>query len=107
MAGYIPERRRSPRIAIADEPCRLHARTRVRFVDLSASGALVASELSLPVGATGQLRFALGGDAFSPTVQIRRRAQSNGHDLLLGSMFMSMDDRSRRRLEAFLTRATP
>ena len=107
MVGHVPERRRSPRIPVTDEHCRLHVRTRVRLVDLSASGALIASEVPLPVGATGQLRFALGGDAFCPSVQIHRRAGITNRELLLGSMFISMEDRSRRRLEEFLKRATP
>jgi c-di-GMP-binding flagellar brake protein YcgR len=105
--AYTPERRRSPRISVSDEHCRLHVRARVRLLDLSASGALIASEVPLPVGSTGQLRFALGGDAFCPSVQIRRRAGVTNRELLLGSAFISMEERSRRRLEEFLKRATP
>lgn len=107
MVDHVLERRRSPRVAVIDEHCRLHVRARVRLVDLSASGALMASEVPLPVGSTGQLRFALGGDAFCPSVQIRRRAGITSRELLLGGAFISMEDRSRRRLEEFLKRATP
>jgi hypothetical protein len=89
-----------------DEECDLQLHTRVRLLDISATGALVESELPLPVGARGHLRFALAGASFSPTVQIRRRAGS-ARDLNLGTVFTSMDDTSRRRLEEFLRKATP
>jgi hypothetical protein len=102
------DRRRSPRVLLPqDEECSLQLRTRVRLVDISASGALVESDVPLPVGATGQLRFALAGSAYAPTVQIRRRAGSPARDLNLGAVFTSMDETSRRRLEEFLRKATP
>jgi c-di-GMP-binding flagellar brake protein YcgR len=102
------ERRRFPRVMLPeDEECSLQLRTRVRLLDISASGALVESDVPLPVGATGQLRFALAGAAFAPTVQIRRRASSQARDLNLGTVFTSMDEASRRRLEEFLRKATP
>jgi PilZ domain len=102
------DRRRSPRVLLPqDEECSLQLRTRVRLLDISASGALVESDVPLPVGATGQLRFALAGAAYTPTVQIRRRAGSPARDLNLGTVFTSMDESSRRRLEEFLRKATP
>lgn len=102
------DRRRSPRVMLpADEECRLQLRTRVRLVDISVSGALVETEMPLPVGAKGELRFALAGASFAPTVLIRRRAGSLSKELNLGAAFTSMDDTSRRRLEEFLRKATP
>jgi c-di-GMP-binding flagellar brake protein YcgR len=102
------ERRRSPRVTLPqDEECDLQLRTRVRLLDISATGALVESELPLPIGARGQLRFALAGASFAPTVQIRRRATTPARDANLGTLFTSMDDTSRRRLEEFLRKATP
>jgi c-di-GMP-binding flagellar brake protein YcgR len=108
-AGHAAtDRRRSPRVLLPeDEECSLQLRTRVRLVDISATGALVESDLPLPVGARGQLRFALAGASYAPTVQIRRRANSQARDLSLGAVFTSMDDTSRRRLEEFLKKATP
>ena len=85
----------------------IDGRTRVRLLDISASGALVETDLPLPIGAKGQLRFALAGSAYAPTVQIRRRAGSQTRELNLGAVFTSMDDTSRRRLEDFLRKATP
>ena len=102
------DRRRSPRVTLPqDEECDLQLRTRVRVLDISATGALVESDVPLPVGVRGHLRFALAGAAFSPTVQIRRRAGSAARDLNLGTVFTSMDETSRRRLEEFLRKATP
>jgi hypothetical protein len=104
----MAERRRSPRVMLPeDEECSLQLRTRVRLLDISVTGALVETELPLPVGARGQLRFALAGTSFSPTVQIRRRAGSPARDLNLGTVFTSMDEACRRRLEEFLRKATP
>lgn len=102
------DRRRSPRVMLPeDEECSVQLRTRVRLLDISATGALVEADMPLPVGATGQLRFALAGAAYAPTVQIRRRAGSQARDLNLGTVFTSMDESSRRRLEEFLRKATP
>ena len=103
-----PDRRRSPRVVLPrDEECDVQLRTKVRLLDISATGALVEAEVPLPIGARAELRFALAGAAFAPTVQIRRRAGSPARDLSLGTMFTSMDDTSRRRLEEFLRKATP
>jgi c-di-GMP-binding flagellar brake protein YcgR len=112
LSGTIDyeDRRRSPRVTLPQdevEECDLQLRTRVRVLDISATGALVESDVPLPVGVRGHLRFALAGAAFSPTVQIRRRAGSPARDLNLGTMFTSMDETSRRRLEECLRKATP
>ena len=104
----VTERRRSPRVMLpVDEECSLQLRTRVRLLDISLSGALVETDLPLPIGAKGQLRFALAGATYAPTVQIRRRAGLQARELNLGAVFTSMDDSSRRRLEDFLRKATP
>jgi len=106
--GNDTDRRRSPRVMLpADEECRLQLRTRVRLVDISATGALVESDMPIPIGATGQLRFSLAGASYAPTVQVRRRAGDRARELNLGTVFTSMDDTSRRRLEEFLRKATP
>ena len=44
------DRRRSPRVLLPDdEECSLQVRARVRLVDISATGALVESDLPLPL----------------------------------------------------------
>jgi len=103
------ERRQTPRIALDGSiECRLDLRTRVRMLDISLGGALVAAELALPVGAVAQLRTGLGASGFYSDVQIRRGLPLpvgmpvNG----LGAMFTTMDERSRRSLEEFLRKAS-
>lgn len=100
------DRRRTPRVQLPQhEYCELHLRTRVQLLDISVSGALVGADVRLPLGAQGQLRFGLGGAAFAPTVQVKRRAAASSH-MGFGTVFKTMDDGSRRRLEEFLKKAT-
>ena len=67
------DRRQAPRVPLeSGVECRLELRTRVRLLDISLSGALLAAELALPVGAPAQLRSGLGATAFSADVQVRR-----------------------------------
>lgn len=106
---YRPERRQTARVALGSGvECRLELRTRVRLLDISLSGALLAAELALPVGAPAQLRSSLGSTVFSSEVQVRRNvALSPGIPLKgLGSAFTTMDERSRRSLEEFLRKAS-
>jgi len=108
-SGFTTERRQSPRVALkSDIECRVDLRTRVRLLDISLSGALLAAEVALPAGASAQLRSGLGASAFRTDVQIRRSiglpagAPVNG----IGAMFTTMDERSRRSLEEFLRKAS-
>ena len=108
-SGFTTERRQSQRVALSGNfECRLDLRTRVRLLDISLSGALLAAELALPAGASAQLRSGLGSSAFRSEVQIRRSlgmpagVPTNG----IGAMFMTMDERSRRSLEDFLRKAS-
>ena len=101
------DRRRTPRVQLPQhEHCELHLRTRVQLLDISLSGVLVGTDVRIPLGARGQLRFGLGGTAFAPSVQVRRRA-AGGPAPGFGTVFTSMDEGSRRRLEEFLRKATP
>jgi hypothetical protein len=109
MAGPFIERRQSPRIPLGGAvQCRLDLRTRVRMLDISLSGALLASELTLPAGAAADFRSGLGSTAFRTEVQVQRTVGltagplSNG----IGAVFTTMDDRSRRSLEDFLRKAS-
>ena len=108
-SGFTTERRQAPRVALGgDFECHLDLRTRVRLLDISLSGALLAAELALPAGASAQLRSGLGVSAFRTDVQIRRSiglpagVPNNG----IGAMFTTMDERSRRSLEDFLRKAS-
>ena len=109
MAGHIPERRQGPRAPLPPTAeCRLQVRTRVRMLDISLTGVLLASEIELPVGARAQLRSTVSAATFTPAVQVKRvagpsaRATTNA----LGAMFTGMDDRSKRSLEEFLKKAS-
>jgi hypothetical protein len=108
-SGFTTERRQTPRIALdPGVECRLDLRTRVRLLDISLGGALLAAELTLPVGASAQLRSGLGPSTFRSDVQVRRSVGlPPGVPLKgLGAMFMAMDERSRRSLEDFLRKAS-
>lgn len=103
------DRRQAPRVPLeSGVECRLELRTRVRLLDISLSGALLAAELALPVGAPAQLRSGLGATAFSADVQVRRNvALTPGIPMQgLGATFTTMDERSRRSLEEFLRKAS-
>ena len=106
--GFTTERRQTPRTTPAGIECRLELRTRVRLLDISLSGALLAAELTLPVGASAQLRSGLGASTFRSDVQVRRGVGlPPGVPLKgLGAMFTTMDERSRRSLEDFLRKAS-
>ena len=108
-SGFTTERRQTPRVAVGDGiECRLDLRTRVRLLDISLGGALLAAELALPVGAPGQLRSDIGASAFRTDVQVRRSVElPPGVPLKgLGALFTAMDNRSRRSLEEFLRKAS-
>jgi hypothetical protein len=107
MATDGAERRRMPRVAVDDGlECRLEVRTKIRLVDISLSGALVAGEAALPVGTRAQLRAGVGPAPFAPEVQVKRQVDRTGRDAALGTVFVGMDERSRRSLEEFLRKAS-
>jgi hypothetical protein len=102
------ERRRVPRVDVDGElECRFELRTRIRLLDISLTGALLASDAQLPVGTKAHLEAGVGSTPFAPEVQVRRvvtrGADSNGG---LGTAFVGMDETSRRSLEAFLRKAS-
>ena len=103
------ERRLMPRVALdGDMECRLELRTRVRLLDISLSGALLASELPLPIGVPARLRSSLGSATFHSDVEVRRDVTLAPAVALhgLGAAFATMDERSRRSLEDFLRKAS-
>ena len=104
----VEERRRGPRADVRGAvDCRFDMRVRVKLLDISGSGALLGSEAVLPLAAIGQLKTVLASGNFSPSLQIRRTAESSREQgTLLGTVFQGMDDESRKSLEAFLGKAT-
>jgi hypothetical protein len=103
------ERRQHPRVAVRQGvECRLEVRARVRMIDISATGTLVATDLPLPIGVRANLRSNVGNGPFACGVEIRRQADAapRGQSPALGAIFTEMDEPSRRRLEQFLKRAS-
>jgi len=103
------ERRRLPRVAVDEGlECQLEVRTKIRLVDISLSGALLASDAQLPVGTRAQLRAGVGPAPFSPEVQVKRHVDRSKSEAQsgLGAVFTGMDDRSRKSLEEFLRKAS-
>jgi hypothetical protein len=103
------ERRRLPRIVVEDGlECRLEVRTKIRLIDISLTGALLASDEQLPVGTRGHLTAGVGSTPFTPEVQVQRQVDRRGRDVnkALGAVFVGMDERSRRSLEEFLRKAS-
>lgn len=100
------ERRSVPRAALGGGfDCRLVVRARVRVLDVSLTGALLATETPLPLGAFGHLSTVLAAGPFTPVVEVLRQAPSHtGHQV--GTQFHGMDDRSRHVLENFLSKAS-
>ena len=103
------DRRKHPRGSVVPGGVvRLELRNRVRVLDISQSGALIACETLLPVGTRGHIRAGLASQPFSAEVAVRRQqprqVQKRGF-MNLGTLFGSMDDRSRRSLDLFLPRS--
>jgi len=108
MAYSGPERRLYPRWTVRDGiECRLQTRTRVRLIDISEGGALLAVDRPLPVGTPAIVQSSLGNAPFVSEIEIRRAAPGGGGGgrgaLALGAIFVSMDDQSRRCLKTFLS----
>ena len=101
------ERRQSRRATVGGlVEGRLSLRGRVRFLDISVTGALLAGEVTLPVGVTGEIRSAIGGGPLRADIQVRRTAESGPRGACFGASFTAMDERSQRSLEQFLQRAS-
>ena len=85
---------------------RLARRVRVRLVDISQGGALVASDEPLGRGTVGQLRLPLGRGRFEAAVVIKREdVVAEPPAVLLGAAIVSAGAESRQLLEQFLGRS--
>jgi c-di-GMP-binding flagellar brake protein YcgR len=103
------DRRRSVRIDVSvGEFIRLEMRDRLQVLDISLSGALVASNTALPVGARGRLVAGLAAalpfdaEVVAKRQELRPKLSARA---AFGAAFLTMDERSRRALEQFLRRA--
>jgi c-di-GMP-binding flagellar brake protein YcgR len=101
------ERRRFQRVAMTSR-CELRAsrRVRVRLLDVSAGGALVASDEPLAVGVAAHLRLSLGGAPFETPVTVQRDEPApRGGGRRAGIVMRSMPASQQDILEEFLSRA--
>lgn len=102
------ERRKSPRSECrGNQSWKLTLRAPVRLLDISAGGALFASDFPVPLSEGGRLRVRFAGGPFDADVTVVRRSQVGPaftgygrHEL--AAVFNSMDERSRAAMEDFL-----
>jgi hypothetical protein len=101
------ERRRTPRVATHGRyEFRLGRRIRIRVVDISGRGALLAADERLPIGTRGRIQVSLGGHQFDGTVEVRREhTAAAGPTHLVGSTLTPSQSRHQDALEQFLRRA--
>src|SRR5690606_10000509 len=104
--GFV-ERRRSPRVKLPGALAfRAGRRVRVRVLDISGTGALLASDDPLPVGLAGRLPLSLGGAPFEAQVRVVRD-QPAGHlrQHAFGVTVVPTEPRYQEVLDGFLRRA--
>ena len=105
MSAFIPERRRSPRVSMQGGPPMTVTRTlRVRLMEISADGALLAAEEPLAVRASGRLFTNLGGQRFEADMSVRR-VDGNRVPALHGVVIVPTEQRDRQALDDFLQKA--
>jgi hypothetical protein len=85
---------------------RLGRRIRVRVVDISGSGALLAADERLPVGARGRLQILLSGGQFEGQLVVKREQPAPADKTqLIGVSVTPSQPRYLDVLEQFLRRA--
>jgi hypothetical protein len=81
-------------------------RVRVRLLDISAVGALLASEERLAVGTKGRLHVLLGAATFETVVEVKREeAAADGRGRVAGVSMLTAPMQQQDALEEFLRRA--
>lgn len=100
------ERRQTPRVVMSPVvPLCLYRRLRVRVLDISASGVLIACEDALELNTTGRLQFVLDGQPCETSLLIVRQHAENGSANLFGAAIVGADEVNRKILAQFLERA--
>jgi hypothetical protein len=99
----MEERRRSPRIALHEEPAVLPTSVSVRVMDISLNGVLLQSSRELAEGTRGCLRLMMGGTPFSADIEIARVAPQagGGAPYQLGARFVAISQQDRHIIERF------
>jgi hypothetical protein len=98
------ERRQGRRVEVLPRPeLRLARRVRVRVLDVSLGGALIASEERISPGTIAQLRVPLRRGRFDASVLVKREeVRAESPPVLLGAAIVSAAPESRELLEQFL-----
>ena len=101
------ERRKSPRsVPRGEHSWKLTVRAPIRLLDISAGGALFASDFPVPLSEDGRLRVRFAGRPFEADVTVVRQSAGSGHQghgrHELATVFNAMDQRSRTAMEDFL-----
>jgi len=103
--AHVPERRRSPRAPAADGLTLTVSRTvRVRLMEISGDGALLAADEALPVHTTGRVFATLGAHRFEAEISVRR-LEAGRTPIVHGVVLVPADQKDREALEEFLRRA--
>jgi hypothetical protein len=79
--------------------------SRVRVLEVSLTGMLLASDVALPPGTRMHLRTFLDGRGFAADVQVQRTTRSERSAAESSVAFVWMDGESQQNLEQFLRRA--
>ena len=103
----IVERRRTPRTLLAvEETVDLEMAHRVRLVDISHTGVLLACDSRVAIGTSGRVSVALDGEPFNAEVTVKRHFTAAGaRQIRVGAAFAAIENSSRAHLERFLKRA--
>jgi hypothetical protein len=107
VTSEFHERRKSPRIVVSGHyEFRVPRRVRVRLLDVSSGGALLASEERLPLGGQGRLRLLLDGASFETTVEVKREEPGpEARGRVAGVAMLTTQIAQQDALEEFLRRA--
>jgi len=106
MRDTAPDRRRSPRIEVADTELSVLAfPVPVRLLDISLSGVLLESTQPVELGTRGTLRFNFAGAPFSADVKVERltpqASAPGGARFSIGATFVALSRADQRVIERF------
>jgi hypothetical protein len=106
--SQVRERRRSQRIPLSGRgEIHVPLKLPVRVLDISLSGALVASDAPLPVGVRGRLLASAPGGPLATGFYVSRRPlATTAPGGTFGAAFENLDERNQKCLEQFLKRAS-
>jgi len=98
-----PERRRTPRVRVADGAQAIVAASgSVRVLDISAGGVLLASTRPALVGTRGRLSLTVAGNPWAATVEICRIVPSADRvGYRIGASFVDISPAQRDAIERF------